>query len=385
MAGEMQQWRRRLHAAPETAYEERQTADFVAGLLTEWGIKIHRGLAETGVVGTLIAGNGQRSIGLRADMDALNLEERNSFAHRSRVAGKMHACGHDGHMAMLLGAAKYLASTRRFDGTVHFIFQPAEENEAGARRMVREGLFDQFPVDAVYGMHNMPFLAEGQIAVRPGPVMASSDFFEIVVTGKGAHGAWPHTGIDVIGIASEIVLGLNHIVARTTNPLDSAVISATQFMAGHTSNVMPETARVIGTARAFSQTMQDHIESRMRQLCQGIAGAYGAQVEVKYERRYPPTINSVPESEFSARAASRVIGDDRVLRNEPPVMGAEDFAWMLLEKPGSYVWIGNGPEHQGGCMLHNPGYDFNDRILPIGASYWVELAEGWLTGQAATV
>jgi amidohydrolase len=383
MAEEMRLWRHHLHAHPETAYQEWDTSDFVARLLTEWGIEVHRGLAATGVVGTLRVGSGKRTIGLRADMDALDLDEKNQFDHRSRVPGKMHACGHDGHTTMLLGAARHLARTRNFNGTVHFIFQPAEENEAGGRRMTQEGLFSLFPVDAVYGMHNMPFLPEGQIAVRPGPVMASSDFFEVIVTGKGAHGAWPHTGIDVIGIASEILLGFNHIVARTVNPLESAVISATQFNAGHATNVMPESARLAGTTRAFSPALQNHLEARMRQLCDGVAAAYGAKVAFTYERRYPPTINHPVETEFSVQAAARVVGVDRVLRNEPPVMAAEDFAWMLLEKPGSYVWIGNDPQHQGGCMLHNPGYDFNDRILPIGASYWVELAESWLSGSRA--
>lgn len=383
MAEEMRRWRHHLHAHPETAYEERNTGDFIARLLTEWGIEVHRGLAVTGVVGTLQVGTGRRVIGLRADMDALNLDERNAFNHRSQIAGKMHACGHDGHITMLLGAARHLARTRQFNGTVRFIFQPAEENEAGGRRMTQEGLFSLFPVDAVYGMHNMPFIPEGHIAVRPGPVMASSDFFEIGVTGKGAHGAWPHTGVDTIAVACEIVLGLNHIAARTVNPLESAVISVAQFNGGHTSNVMPDSVRLAGTVRAFSPALQDHIEARMRQVCKGIAAAYGATAELTYERRYPPTINHPAEAELAAQAAVRVLGAEKVLRNEPPVMGAEDFAWMLCEKPGSYVWIGNGPEHQGGCMLHNPGYDFNDRILPIGASYWVELAESWLSNDGA--
>jgi len=382
MAAEMQLWRRHLHARPEIAYEEHETADFVARLLADWGIEVHRGLAVTGVVGTLKAGTGKRAIGLRADMDALKIEERNDFEHRSRVPGKMHACGHDGHTTMLLGAARHLARTRQFDGTIHFIFQPAEENEAGARRMVQEGLFERFPVDAVYGMHNMPFLPEGQIAVRPGPVMASSDFFEITVNGKGAHGAWPHTGIDAIGIASELVLAFNHITARTVNPLDSAVISVTQFHAGHANNVIPESAKLSGTTRAFSTALQDHIESSMRRVCEGLGAAYRAKIDFNYQRRYPPTINHPEQTEFAAQVATGVVGPSNVLRDEPPVMGAEDFAWMLLEKPGSYVWIGNGPQHQGGSMLHNPTYDFNDRILPIGASYWVELAERWLSPHA---
>ncbi len=383
IAPKMREWRHTLHANPETAYEERETSAFVAGLLEQWGIEVHRGLAVTGVVGTLRSGSSPRSIGLRADMDALDLEENNTFAHRSRNPGKMHACGHDGHCAMLLGAAYHLAKTGNFDGTIHFVFQPAEENEAGARRMVQEGLFDGFPMDAIYGMHNFPIIAEGDIVVRPGPMMASADFFEIVVKGRGAHGAWPHTGIDAIAIASEMVLAFNHIAARTIDPLQSTVISVTKFNAGHTTNVIPEIVTIAGTTRTFSLEVRDAVEARMQRVCEGIAAAHGAEVSFKYDRRYPPTLNHPEETEIAAAVAERVVGKARVLRNEPPVMGAEDFAWMLLEKPGTYVWIGNGPEHQGGCMLHNPGYDFNDRILPIGATYWVELAESVLSKHAS--
>jgi len=381
LAGEMRDWRHHLHAHPETAYEEYATADFIAAKLGEWGIAVSRGLAGTGVIGTLRIGESGRAIGLRADMDALHLDESNRFAHTSRTAGKMHACGHDGHMAMLLGAASHLAQTRNFDGTVYFIFQPAEENEAGARRMTEEGLFELFPMDAVFGMHNFPMIPAGQIVVRPGPMMASADFFEVKVTGRGAHGAWPHTGIDAISIASEIVLAFNQIVARTIDPLESAVVSVTMFNAGHSTNVLPETATIAGSTRTFSLAVQDHLEQRMRQLCEGIAAAHGATITFEYDRRYPPTLNHPAETEFAAAVAERIVGPDNVLRNERPVMGSEDFAWMLLRKAGSYVWIGNGPEHQGGCMLHNPGYDFNDRILPIGASYWVELAESWLSAE----
>lgn len=378
MADEMRLWRHHLHAHPETAYEERETADFIAQRLADWGINVHRGLAVTGVVGTLKAGIGNRAVALRADMDALDLKEHNEFDHRSRVSGKMHACGHDGHMAMLLGAARHLARTRHFDGTIHFIFQPAEENLAGGRRMIQEGLFDLFPVSAVFGMHNNPIIPEGKMVVRSGAMMASADFFEVTVTGKGSHGATPHAGVDAIGVACEIALGFNHIISRTVNALESAVISVTQFNAGHTTNVLPETATLAGTTRAFSVAVQDHLEQQMRQICMGIAAAHGAKATLKYQRRYPPTVNHPKESEFAAQVAARVVGSHNVLQDEPPAMGAEDFAWMLLEKPGSYVWIGNGPEHQGGCMVHNPGYDFNDRILPIGASYWVELAESAL-------
>lgn len=378
---QMREWRHHFHAHPETAFEEYGTADLIARLLAEWGLDVHRGLAVTGVVGTLRVGCAERAIGFRADMDALHLEELNRFVHSSRTPGKMHACGHDGHMAMLLGAAAHLAQSRRFDGTIHFIFQPAEENEAGGRRMVEEGLFDLFPVQAVYGLHNMPFLREGTIAVRSGPTMASADFFLAKVIGKGSHGAWPHKGVDAINVASQIVLAFNQITARTVDPLDSAVISVTQMNAGRTGNVIPETAVLGGTTRAFSTQMQDHLEDRMRQVCAGIAAAHGAQVEFQYERRYPPTVNSPLETEHAAQAAARVVGAENVLRHELPIMGAEDFAWMLLKKPGSYAWIGNGYKHGEGCMLHNPGYDFNDRILTLGASYWVELAESVLAAQ----
>ena len=377
-ADEMRQWRHHLHAHPEIAYQERDTADYVASLLISWGIEIHRGLAETGVVGTLTAGTSTRSIGLRADMDALPLQEMNHFGHVSTVAGKMHACGHDGHMTMLLGAARHLARTRNFDGTIRFIFQPAEENVAGARRMVAEGLFDLFPVDAVFGMHNMPGVEAGKIVVTPGRMMASSDFFEVVVTGKGSHGAWPHRGVDVIGIASEIVLAYNHLKARTIDPLEPAVISVTKFNAGFATNVMPETATIAGSTRAFREEVQDHMEERMRRIAEGIAAAHGAEIRFTYERRYPPVINDEAESAFAAAAAARVVGEENVIHDEPPAMGAEDFAWMLKAKKGSYVWIGNGTGPDKGCMLHNPNYDFNDDIASVGASYWVELAESWL-------
>lgn len=379
MAEEMRCWRQHFHANPETAYEEHNTSEFIASRLTEWGIDVHRGLACTGVVGTLRSGPGKRMLGLRADMDALNMDEHNQFSHRSLVSGRMHACGHDGHMSMLLGAARYLSRTRNFNGTVHFIFQPAEENEAGARRMMREGLFELFPVDAVFGMHNMPFIPEGKMVARPGPIMASADYFEVTLTGKGAHAAWPHLGIDLISIASELVCGFNHIVARVISPLEPAVISVTRFNAGQSTNVMPELVVLSGTTRTFSVDVQQQLETNMRRLCDGVAAAHGATASLTYCRRYPPTINHMEETRLATEAATRVVGVENVLCDEPPVMGAEDFAWMLREVPGSYVWIGNGSDREGsGCMLHESRYDFNDRILAIGASYWVELAESYL-------
>ena len=368
---EMTAWRRDLHRHPETAFEEFRTGDMVADKLREFGLEVHQGLAKTGVVGVLKAGDGARRIGLRADMDALHIHELNEFDHRSRHDGKMHACGHDGHTAMLLGAAKYLAETRRFDGTVCFIFQPAEENEAGGRVMVEEGLFEKFPVDDVYGMHNIPGIPAGQMAVRPGPMMAAADFFEIRITGRGAHAAYPHHGVDPLLVGAELVVALQRIVARRTDPMKAAVVSVTQFNSGFTTNVIPETATLSGTTRSFLPEVQDGIEASMRRIARGIAEAHGAEVEVSYERRYPPTVNAVRETEFAADVAAGVVGGDNLLGDVAPVMGAEDFGWMLLEKPGCYIWLGNG----GGAPVHNANYDFNDEVLAIGASYWSELVE----------
>lgn len=379
---DMTVWRRDLHAHPETAFEEHRTAEFVAAKLESFGIEVHRGIAKTGVVGTIRAGTGNRAIGLRADMDALNLEEKNEFAHRSGHAGKMHGCGHDGHTTMLLGAARYLAATKKFDGTVHVIFQPAEENEAGGRAMVQAGLFERFPVEAVYGMHNIPGIPVGKIAVRKGPMMASADNFYVRITGVGAHGAYPHKGVDPIVVAAEIVLALQSIVARNVDPLQPAVVSVTQINGGFTTNVIPEDVTLAGTARAFSEANQDLIEKRLREVVTGVAKLHGATAEVKYERPYPPVVNTADETDLAAAAAALVVGAENVLHNLPPSMGAEDFAWMLRERPGSYVWIGNG-DGEGSCMVHNPRYDFNDAILPIGASYWASLVESVLTDKSA--
>ncbi len=371
---ELTEIRRDLHAHPETAFEENRTADIVADKLQSWGLEIHRGLAKTGVVGTLKAGRANRAIGLRADMDALDLIELNDFGHKSRHEGKMHGCGHDGHTVMLLGAAKYLSENRNFDGTVHFIFQPAEENLAGGKVMIDDGLFEKFPVESVYGMHNMPGLEVGKFAVRVGPMMASADMFTIKVRGVGAHGAYPHKGVDTVLVASEMVVALQSIVARNVDPLEPAVISVTMFQSGHTTNVIPEHALLGGTVRAFRPEVQDLLERRMREVLDGIARAHGAEVELDYQRRYPPTINTADETELAAAAAGMVVGSENVVHNMAPSMGAEDFAWMLRERPGSYVWIGNGAG-EGSCMVHNPRYDFNDEVLPIGSSYWVRLVE----------
>jgi len=372
---DMTAWRHHIHAHPETAFEEHATSDFVAKTLESFGIEVHRGLAGTGVIGTIegAKGNG-RAIGLRADMDALHVEEKNGFPHRSRNAGRMHACGHDGHTAMLLGAARYLAETRNFAGTVHVIFQPAEENEGGARVMLEEGLFEKFPVEAVYGMHNWPGQALGTIAVRPGPMMAAFDIFELTISGRGAHGAMPHRGVDPVIAAAQIVTALQTIASRNTDPIDAVVVSVTQIHGGDTWNVIPDEVVLRGTCRAFRPEVHDTIEPSIRRIAEGVCAALGARMKLRYERRYPPTVNSATETERAAMAAADVVGHDNVIRDPTPSMGSEDFAFMLQKKPGSYVWIGNGPA-EGGCGLHNPHYDFNDEALPIGASYWVKLVE----------
>ncbi len=375
---EMKGWRHAIHAHPETAFEEVKTGDLVAEKLESFGIEVDRGLAKTGVVGVLKNGTSSKKIGLRADMDALHIQELNEFEHRSKVDGKMHACGHDGHTVMLLGAAKYLSETKNFDGTIYFIFQPAEENEAGARVMVEDGLFDKFPAEAVYGLHNIPGIPVGQAAVEPGPRMASADFFEITVTGIGAHGGFPHTGVDPIVVTSEIVLALQRIVSRSVDPMKQAVISVTQFNSGFTTNVIPETATIAGTTRAFLPEVQDLMESQMEQVVAGICQAHGATYNFTYDRRYPPTINTVDETKVARAAAVDILGEENILVDPAPAMGSEDFAWMLKEKPGCYIWLGNGQGEFGGCDVHNPNYDFNDEILTIGASYWAKLAENEL-------
>jgi len=380
MHADMAEWRHDVHAHPETAFEELRTSAMVAQKLESFGLSVHRGLGRTGVVGTLSAGSGRRAIGLRADMDALHIHEKNAFGHRSLHEGKMHACGHDGHTAMLLGAAKYLSESKKFDGTVHFIFQPAEENEGGGREMVEQGLFEKFPCESVYGMHNWPGMPVGQFGLRAGPMMASFDIFEIELTGRGSHAALPHTGIDPIAAASALVQALQTITSRNVDPIESAVVSVTQIHSGDTWNVIPDAAVLRGTARAFKPEVQDLIEQRLREICAGIAAAFGAQAKVRYERRYPPLINAEPESEVCASVMQSMVGAENVLR-VPPVMGSEDFAFMLQAKAGCYVFVGNGPG-EGGCMLHNPRYDFNDEVLPLGASYWANLVEHILAARA---
>ncbi len=377
--------RRDLHAHPELKFEEVRTADVVARKLEEWGYAVHRGLGRTGVVGTLASGSGTKSIGLRADMDALPLVEHNRFAHRSQHEGRMHACGHDGHTAMLLAAAQYLAESRAFDGTLNVIFQPAEEGGGGARVMIEDGLFERFPCDAVFGIHNWPGVAAGTFGVRAGPMMASANQFEIVVTGRGAHAAMPHDGTDPIMVAVALAQNLQTLITRNKKPIDTAVLSITQIHAGDAYNIIPNEAVVRGTVRTFTTEVLDLIEDGMRRIVAGTAATFGAEANMTFDRNYPPTINHANETAFAADVMRDVVGDAATRTDIEPTMGAEDFAFMLLARPGCYAFIGNGDgEHRemghglGPCMLHNPSYDFNDELIPIGATYWVRLVEKYL-------
>ena len=382
---ELQKIRRDIHAHPELCFEEKRTSDLVAQKLTEWDIPIVRGLGVTGVVGIIKNGSSNRAIGLRADMDALPMQEFNTFPHTSRHAGKMHACGHDGHTAMLLGAAHYLSQQRKFDGTVYLIFQPAEEGGGGAQRMIDDGLFEQCPMDAVFGMHNWPGATVGTFGVASGPLMASSNEFEVIVKGKGAHAAQPHKGIDPIMVAIQMAQSWQTIVTRNKSPIDTAVLSITQIHAGSATNVIPDEATLIGTVRTFNVAVLDLIEQRMRVIAEHTAAAFDAQVEFRFKRNYPPLINHAKETAFAIEVMQSIVGTQNVDAQVEPTMGAEDFAFMLQQKPGCYVFIGNGDgDHRdmghglGPCNLHNPSYDFNDDLLPIGASYWVRLAEAYL-------
>ena len=376
--------RRDIHAHPELCFEEVRTADVIAKALTDWGIPIHRGLGKTGVVGIVKNGTSSRAVGLRADIDALPMTEHNQFAHASTHPGKMHACGHDGHTAMLLAAARHLARHRNFDGTVYLVFQPAEEGGGGAREMMKDGLFEQFPMEAIFGAHNWPGMPVGQFALKSGGMLASSNEFRIVIRGKGSHAALPHNGIDPVPIACQMVQGFQTIITRNRRPVDPGVISVTMIHAGEATNVVPDSCELQGTVRTFTFELLDLIEQRMKEVAEHTCAAFGATCEFSFTRNYPPTINHVQETEFTRRVLGTVVGPDNVVDFEP-TMGAEDFSFFLQAKPGCYFMIGNGDgaHREGGhglgpCMLHNPSYDFNDDLIPLGATAWVRMAEEWL-------
>jgi amidohydrolase len=385
-AADLTSIRRDIHRHPETAFEEQRTADIVAAKLTAWGIEIDRGLAKTGVVGTLKGKRpGQKTIGLRADMDALHLQEKNEFDHASVHANKMHACGHDGHTTMLLGAAKHLAANPDFAGTVHFIFQPAEEGEGGARVMIEEGLFERFNCDAVYGMHNMPGIPAGTFAIRSGPMLAASDTWTVKFKGTGGHGAMPYRGTDPTMPAAQFIASVQNIIGRNVPPTQAAVLSVGHIAAGTygSPNVIPSEVLVRGTARSYSPEVRDLLERRLGEIAKSIAEANGCEADYHFLRRYPPLVNAVEQTTLAVEAAARTVGRDKVEPNTPPITGAEDFAFMLQKKPGAYIMIGNGGTEEGGCHhVHSPLYDFNDEILTTGAAYWVNLVQIELGGAA---
>jgi hippurate hydrolase len=385
----MQAVRRDIHAHPELCFEERRTADVVERALSGWGIPVFCGLGKTGVVGVIEGRPGPRAVGLRADMDALPITEHNQFAHASRHAGRMHACGHDGHTAMLLAAAQNLAATRDFAGKVYVIFQPAEEGGGGAREMIRDGLFERFPMDAIFGMHNWPGLAAGQFAIRNGPCFASSNEFKITIRGKGSHGAMPHLGIDPVPIACQMVQAFQTILTRNVKPIDTGVISVTMIHAGEATNVVPQSCELQGTVRTFTTEVLDLIERRMGEIARGLCASFEAECDFEFSRNYPPTVNHAAEVSFVRQTMVDLVGAENVHKFEP-TMGAEDFSYFLQHKPGAYFVIGNGDgtHREGGhglgpCMLHNPSYDFNDELIPLGAALWVSLAQRWLAQPAA--
>ena len=371
---ELTEWRRDLHAHPELCFQEQRTSDLVAQRLESFGIEVTRGIATTGLVGTLKSGTGNRAIGLRADMDALPLHEKNEFTHRSRHDGRMHACGHDGHTTILLGAAHYLAKTRNFDGTVYFIFQPAEEGGGGGRVMVEEGLFERFPAEAVYGLHNAARYPAGKFFTRPGPVMAAAASFDLHVSGRGAHAARPETGLDAIVAAAHVVTALQSVVSRAISPFDTAVVSVTQIHGGDAYNIIPEDVQIRGDCRAYRTEVMDRIEATILRVAENTAAAHGATARLDFRRGYPPLVNHARETEIACDAAALVVGEPNVDRNGAPRMASEDFSYMLEARPGAFIFLGNG-DGEGSCDVHNPRYDFNDEILPVGASYFARLVE----------
>jgi len=376
---ELTAFRRDIHAHPELGFAESRTAERVAAELERYGIEVHRGIGRTGLVGVLQAGTSSRRIGLRADMDALPIEEGNTFEHRSRHAGRMHACGHDGHTTMLLGAARHLAATRNFDGTVHFIFQPAEEGLGGARAMIDDGLFERFPCDSIFGMHNRPKLPVGQFCVRAGPMMAGGAFFDIDITGVGSHGARPEASVDPLMVGVQIASTIQTIVSRNVRPVETAVVSITQFHAGDAYNVIPQTARLSGTVRAFSKEVMALVEKNMRRIAEGVAQSMGARAQLDFRANFAPTVNDPEQAAFAASVCEELVGADKVDRDPPLIMASEDFSFMLEQVPGCYINIGNG-DGEGACEVHNPAYDFNDAAIPLGSAFFVRAVERKLAG-----
>lgn len=379
--GEISAIRRDIHAHPELAYEENRTSDIVAAKLQEWGLEVTRGLGKTGLVGTLRKGNSVKSIGLRADMDALPMDETNDFAHRSQNQGRMHACGHDGHTAMLLGAAKLLAEKKDFEGAVHFIFQPAEEGGGGGKAMIDDGLFEKFPCDAVFAIHNKPGLPLGTIATRPGPLLAAADRWDLRITGKGGHAAHPHLSNDPLVVAANLVLSLQTIVARNLDPFSSAVVTVGFVKGGSAYNVIPTEAHVGGTTRTTRPAERELIQRRITEICDGAARMFGVGIEVEHRPGYPPTINDAGRAAFAIDVAAGICGASGVRDNVQASMGAEDFSYMLERVPGAMVWLGNGGEDGNGAGLHNSRYDFNDMAIPFGVSFFVRTVERFLGDQ----
>jgi hippurate hydrolase len=376
---EMVAIRRQIHAQPELAYQEHQTAALVAERLERWGYEVHRGLGGTGVVGTLRSGTSTKRLGLRADMDALPITETSGKPWASRVLGTMHACGHDGHTAMLLAAARHLAATRRFDGILHLVFQPAEEGLGGAKKMIEDGFFDLFPCDAMFGLHNMPGFPVGQLGFLAGPMMASSDTAIVTVRGKGGHGAKPHKAVDTVVAAASIVMALQTVVSRNVPPLDMGIVTVGAFQSGNAPNVIPETATLRLTIRAYRPEVRDLLQERITAIIHAQAAVYGATAEIDYQRRYPMVINDPEQTAFARQVATDWVGEVGLIRDLQPLTGSEDFSFFLEKVPGCYFLIGNGEGDAGGCDVHNPGYDFNDAALGTGASYWVKLAESYLS------
>ncbi len=374
MQDELTAWRRDLHAHPELGFDEHRTADFVAEKLESFGVQVHRGIGKTGLVGVLREGNETQSVGLRADMDALPILEENTFDHRSRHDGKMHACGHDGHTAMLLGAAKYLAESRRFRGQVNFIFQPAEEGIGGARAMIEDGLFEQFPCDQLFAMHNAPGMPLGKFGATAGTVTAAGAFFDIHIRGTGAHGAFPHDAVDPVVVAAELVTALQSVVSRNIRPTETAVVSVTQVHAGDAYNVIPATATLAGTVRTFSLKAMEIIERRVSELVDGITRGHGAQGHVDFRTIFHPVVNDAAAATVAGDVASDLVGEDNVHRSLPPGTGSEDFSFMLEQVPGCYVLLGNSDDEHT-RPVHNPGYDFNDRAAVYGASFFAQIVE----------